>query len=467
MRLSFHGADREVTGSCHLLEAAGKRVLIDCGMLQGSRELDAENAAPFGFDPAAIDVLLLTHAHLDHCGRLPLLYRQGFRGEVIATAATRELARLVVMDAAHLQDEEAQRRARVSERHGGSRQPPQPPQPPLYRLADAVDCLELFKRTAEYGRPLAVAPGIAATYFDAGHILGSASIFVTVDEGAGSKSVLFSGDIGNSGRPLLPPPSTPPRADFVVMESTYGDRPHRGIEQSVAELLDVVTATFARGGNVVIPTFALERAQEILYVFHRGVAENRLPPGMKVFLDSPMAISAVDIFEHYPKNLQPPLAATIARGEDPFAVPNLRRTRDRAESMAINDVSGGAVIMAGSGMCTGGRIRHHLRHNLARPESSLVFVGYAGAGTPARAIIDGAKSIRLFGEVIPVRAGVHTLNGFSAHAGQPELVAWHAGIEGKRRTFIVHGEERAMTALAPLLRDTVVEIPQLDSAYAL
>ena len=464
MRLSFHGADREVTGSCHLLEAAGKRVLIDCGMLQGSRELDAENAAPFGFDPKTIDFLLLTHAHLDHCGRLPLLYRQGFRGEVIATAATHELARLVVMDAAHLQDEEAQHRARVRERRGGPRQPPQPP---LYRIVDAVNSLELFGRLAEYGRPLVIAPGIAAIYYDAGHILGSASILVSIDESGNRKTVLFSGDIGNSGRPLLPPPSTPAHADFLVMESTYGDRPHRAIDQSVAELLGVVTATFARGGNVVIPTFALERAQEILYVFHRGVAENKLPPSMKVFLDSPMAISAVDIFERYPKSLQPPIAAMIARGEDPFAVENLRRTRDRVDSMAINDVQHGAVIMAGSGMCTGGRIRHHLRYNLPRPESSVIFVGYAGAGTPARAIVDGAKTIRLFGEDIPVRAGVHTLNGFSAHAGQPELVAWHAAIQGKRRTFIVHGEERAMTALAPLLRDTTVEIPPLHAAYDL
>ena len=464
MRLSFHGADREVTGSCHLLEAAGKRVLIDCGMLQGSRELDAENAAPFGFDPKTIDFLLLTHAHLDHCGRLPLLYRQGFRGEVIATAATQELARLVVMDAAHLQDEEAQHRARANERRGGARSPPQPP---LYRIVDAVNSLELFGRVADYGKSLAVAQGIAATYYDAGHILGSASILVDAEDGAGRKSVLFSGDIGNRGRPLLPPPSTPAKADFVVMESTYGDRPHRDIDQSVTELLQVVTATFTRGGNVLIPTFALERAQEILYILHRGVAKNRLPPSMKVFLDSPMAISAVDIFEHYPNCLQPPIAAMIARGEDPFSVPELRRTRDRADSIAINDVKGGAVIMAGSGMCTGGRIRHHLRYNLARPEASLVFVGYAGAGTLARAIIDGAKIIRLFGEDIAVRASVHTLNGFSAHAGQPELVAWHAGIQGKQRTFIVHGEERAMAALAPLLRDTAVEIPRLHSAYEL
>ncbi|MDE1903234.1 MAG: MBL fold metallo-hydrolase [Alphaproteobacteria bacterium] len=463
MRLSFHGADRDVTGSCHLLEVAGKRVLIDCGMLQGSRELDAENAAPFGFDPKAVDVMLLTHAHLDHCGRLPLLYRQGFRGEVIATAATRELARLVIADAAHLQDEEMRRRARLNERHGGNRPAPTP----LYTLVDATDSIGLFKRAAEYGQPIAVAPGITATYYDAGHILGSASILVEADDGGTRKSVLFSGDIGNSGRPLLPPPSTPAQADYVLIESTYGDRAHRPIDQSIAELLQTIAATFARGGNVVIPTFALERAQEILYILHRAVAANQLPPSMKVFLDSPMAISAVDVFEHYLKNLQPPIVAMIKSGEDPFGLPGLRRTRDRADSMAINTVTGGAVIMAGSGMCTGGRIRHHLRHNLSRPEASVVFVGYAGAGTPARAIINGAKSIPLFGEDVPVRASVHTLNGFSAHADQPELVAWHAGIHGKRRTFIVHGEVPAMNALAPLLRDTTVEIPQLHSAYDL
>ncbi|MDE1931740.1 MAG: MBL fold metallo-hydrolase, partial [Alphaproteobacteria bacterium] len=419
--------------------------------------------APFGFDPKAVDVMLLTHAHLDHCGRLPLLYRQGFRGEVIATAATRELARLVIADAAHLQDEEMRRRTRLNERHGGNR----PASTPLYTLVDATDSIGLFKRAAEYGQPIAVAPGITATYYDAGHILGSASILVEADDGGTRKSVLFSGDIGNSGRPLLPPPSTPAQADYVLIESTYGDRAHRPIDQSIAELLQTIAATFARGGNVVIPTFALERAQEILYILHRAVAANQLPPSMKVFLDSPMAISAVDVFEHYLKNLQPPIVAKIKSGEDPFGLPGLRRTRDRADSMAINTVTGGAVIMAGSGMCTGGRIRYHLRQNLSRPEASVVFVGYAGAGTPARAIINGAKSIHLFGEDVPVRASVHTLNGFSAHADQPELVAWHAGIRGKRRTFVVHGEVPAMNALAPLLRDTTVEIPQLHSAYDL
>ena len=462
MRLSFHGADRDVTGSCHLLEVAGKRVLIDCGMLQGSRELDAENAAPFGFDPKAIDFMLLTHAHLDHCGRLPLLYRQGFRGEVIATAATRELARLVIADAAHLQDEEMRRRVRLNERHGGNRPAPTP----LYTLVDATDSIGLFKRGAEYGQPVAVAPGITATYYDAGHILGSASILVEADHGGTRKSVLFSGDIGNSGRPLLPPPSTPAQADYVLIESTYGDRTHRPIDQSVAELLQTIAATFARGGNVVIPTFALERAQEILYILHRAVAANQLPPSMKVFLDSPMAISAVDVFEHYLKNLQPPIVAMIKSGEDPFGLPGLHRTRDRADSMAINTVTGGAVIMAGSGMCTGGRIRHHLKHNLAHDDASIVFVGYQAAGTLGRQIVDSAREVRVLGEDIAVRARVYTINGFSAHADQAELLTWHRHTAAPR-TFLTHGEEATMGRFAAMLSRTKVEMPALGQSFEL
>ncbi|HZL59543.1 MAG TPA: MBL fold metallo-hydrolase [Stellaceae bacterium] len=467
MRLSFHGADRDVTGSCHLLEVAGKRVLIDCGMLQGSRELDEDNAKPFGFDAKSIDVLLLTHAHLDHCGRIPLLFKQGFHGEVIATAGTRELAKLVILDAAHLQDEDVRRHAHDTEHHAAPGISLRPPRPPLYSLVDATNSLGLFKRTAEYDKPVAVAPGITATYYNAGHILGSASILVEAQDAGQRKSVLFSGDIGNRGRPLLVPPVTPQQADFVVMESTYGDRAHRPIDQSIEELLRTITDTFAHGGNVVIPTFALERAQELLFFMKRGVADNRLPAKMPVFLDSPMAISADEIFARHPECLKPEIAAMIAGGDNPFAVPGLRCTRDRADSIAINAVKSGAVIMAGSGMATGGRVRHHLLHNLARPESSIIFVGYAASGTPARLIIDGAKKISLFGESVAVRAGIHTLNGFSAHADQPELVTWHDAIQGKRTTFIVHGEEKAMAALAPLLRNTKVEIPTLHSSYEL
>ncbi|MDE2260610.1 MAG: MBL fold metallo-hydrolase, partial [Betaproteobacteria bacterium] len=295
MHLSFHGADQEVTGSCHQVSCAGKNVLIDCGLYQGERELDELNAAPFGFDPASIDVVLLTHAHLDHCGRLPLLVKRGFRGEIITTAASRELARIVMLDSAHLQEEEAQYRARKNARRGKN-----VPTASLYTTLDALNTLDYFGRTATYDTPLDVAPGIRATFVDAGHILGSASIVLDLEEGGSHRQVVFSGDLGNAGSRLLRDPVVPPHADVVVMEATYGDRLHRSSADSVKELYDAINATFQRGGNVIIPTFALERTQELLFILREGREQGLLPHSLPVFLDSPMAISATEIFERHP-----------------------------------------------------------------------------------------------------------------------------------------------------------------------
>jgi len=462
LKLSFHGADRDVTGSCHMLECAGRRILIDCGMFQGSRALAEENAAPFDFEPSTIDYVLLTHAHLDHCGRLPLLVKRGFRGEIIATSATAELLRLVLLDAAHLQEEDAARAASHRRRHGED-----PPAAPLYATPDALKCLDCLGRAAEYEKPFEFAPGLRATFFDAGHILGSASILIEAHEGDRIRSILFSGDVGNTGRPLLGPPSAPARADFVVMESTYGDRLHRSIADSIEEFYTAIGDATARGGNILIPTFALERAQELLYVLHQGIESSRLAPALQVFLDSPMAISATEIFEHHLECLDPSTAAQIRQGHDPLALPNLHLTRQTADSIAINRISGGAIIMAGSGMCTGGRIRQHLRHNLWRKESAVIFVGFAASGTLARQIIDGAKHVRIFGEDVPVRSTVHTINGFSAHADQRELLAWRNGISGCQATFLVHGEESTMKALSDRLQSGRVEMPRAGEAFDL
>ncbi len=461
LQLSFHGADRGVTGSCHLLECAGKRILIDCGLYQGGRELEEENAEPFGFDPAGIDFVLLTHAHLDHCGRLPLLVKRGFRGEIVATAATRELARLVMLDAAHLQEEEARHRAH------GHHNKHAPAIAPLYSTLDAFAVLDYFGRVAAYEKPFELAPGIRVTFYDAGHILGSASIFLELEAHGRRRSVLFSGDLGNSGRPILRSPRTPARADVVVMETTYGDRLHKPFQPSVEEFYAVVDATFRRGGNVIIPTFALERAQELLYFLREAIDARRLPRATQVFLDSPMAISATEIFERHPECYEPAVAELFREGRDPFHVPGLHFTRETAESIAINRIAGGAIIMAGAGMCTGGRIKHHLQNNLAHAESSVVFVGYAAQGTLARKIIDGAKEVRIYGEDLPVRAQVHTINGFSAHADQAELLAWHRQAGTPPRTFLVHGEEQAMAELARLLAGTQVEMPELNQAFDL
>ena len=462
MKISFHGADRSVTGSCHLVECAGKRILIDCGQHQGSRELDDENVAPFGFDAAAIDYVLLTHAHLDHCGRLPLLAIRGFRGEVIMTSASRELARLVMLDAAHLQEQDVRFRARS----GGHDDASHDNNKPLYSTLDALNCLDYFGRTAVYDQVFEVSAGVHATFIDAGHILGSASIFLELEEQSHSTSVLFSGDLGNAGCLLLRNPSKPPHAENVVMETTYGDRLHKPLGPSIDEFYEAITETFKRGGNVIIPTFALERAQELLYYLREGVTQGHFAKTMQVYLDSPMAISATEIYRHHPECFEPATAKMLQEGHDPFALPGLHFTRQTAESVAINSVHGGAIIMAGSGMCTGGRVRHHLQHNIGREDSSVVFVGYAANGTLARRIIDGAKQVNIFGEDIPVRAHIYTINGFSAHADQAELLAWQ-GQTSAKRTFLVHGEDDAMRQFAAHLANTHIEMPEPNQVFEL
>ncbi len=461
MILSFHGAAQTVTGSCHLVQCGGRRILIDCGLFQGGHELAEENAADFGFDPASIDVVLLTHAHLDHCGRLPLLSRRGFRGEIIATAATLDLARLVILDSASLHLEDARRR----QRHAAHRSRHAKDEA-LYSMVDALDAIGRFGRPASYDQAIEIGPGIRATFFDAGHIAGSASILLEVHEGAEKRSILFSGDVGNDGRPLLRTPSIPRFADFVVMETTYGDRRHRDYAASVEELYQAIDATFARGGNVLIPTFALERTQEVLFALHQAVARGQFRRSLPVFLDSPMAASATEIYRKHPECFPADVARMLA-STDPFSLPMLRITPETSDSAAINRVSGGAIILAGSGMCTGGRIRHHLRHNLANPNASIVFVGFAARGTLARQIIDGARTVRILGEQVPVRAHVHTINGFSAHADQPELLRWRGGVHGVRRTFLVHGEAGAMNAFAGELADAAVVQPRLHEAFRL
>ncbi len=460
MNLSFHGADREVTGSCHLVECGGRRILVDCGMYQGGHELDEENRRPFGFDPATIDLLLLTHAHLDHCGRLPLLVKQGFRGRIITTAATHELAKLVLLDAASLQEKEAEWQSRKVARHGRRRKPAVEP---LYTVLDVLDTMDYFDGTAEYNRRIRLAEGIHATFFDAGHILGSASILLELEEEGRSHRLLFSGDLGYSDRVILRNPVTPPHADTVVMETTYGNRRHKALQPSIDELYLAVLDTFRKGGNVIIPTFALERAQEILFYLREGVEQGVLPASMQVFLDSPMAISATEIFRRHPECFDGETFTLFKNGQDPFWLPGLHFTRETAESMALNQVHGGAVIMAGSGMCTGGRIRHHLKHNLWRPESSVVFVGYAARGTLARRIIDGAKSVKIFGEEIPVAADIYTIGGFSAHADCDELYRWYRQTGDPGLTVLVHGEEEAMTAFARRLgKNARVLMPQTN-----
>ncbi len=437
-------------------------MLIDCGLDQGDPESAEVNAGDFGFDPASIDVLLLTHAHLDHCGRIPLLVKRGFRGEIIATAATRELARLVLLDSAHQQEQEAKSRAQSAERRGESAAAKEP----LYGMLDALAAFDRFGRIAAYDQPIDLANGVRVTFVNAGHILGSASIVLDLAEDDQRRRVVFSGDIGPTGRPLLSDAEPPENADVVVMETTYGDRLHRPLDQTVEEFYGAVSECFQRGGNVVIPTFALERAQEVLYYLREGVDRRRLAAAIQVYLDSPMAISATEVFKRHPEACAPEFAERLRRGDDPLQPPGLHLSRETADSIAINRVTGGAVILAGSGMCTGGRVLHHLRHNLGRPTSAIVFVGYAAQGTLARKIIDGAPQVTIGDDRIRVRARIHTINGFSAHADQAGLIAWRARTNAKR-TFLTHGEEAVMRAFAAKLDGAAVEMPTMGQSYAL
>lgn len=448
MKLSFHGAAGGVTGSCYLLDTGGKRILIDCGLFQGSDEDEAHNSGDFGFDPASVDILLLTHAHLDHCGRIPLLVKRGFTGEIIATAATRDLARLVLLDAARINEEDAARAARQLRRHG--EKAPEP----LYGVYDATRAFDRFGRIAEYDTRMEIGRNLDVRFAEAGHILGSAFLVIDAGDAEDRTRIVFSGDLGPFGRPILRDPALPPEADYVVMETTYGDRRHRGLKESVAELYEAIVETHRRGGNVIIPTFALERAQEILFHLAQGVRDRILSPHLPVFLDSPMAISATQIFRNHPECLKPELGEALRKGHDPFGLPGLKFTREIADSMALNRIEGGAIILAGSGMCTGGRVLHHLKHNLWRPESTIVFVGFAAEGTLARRIIDGEKTVKINGQVIGVRARTCTINGFSAHAGQDELLRWHAGAGSPKATFLVHGDAHGgMAAMEKLVAE--------------
>ncbi len=464
MKVSFHGADEGVTGSCHLLECAGKKILIDCGMYQGGHEIAEENAADFGFDPSEIDYLLLTHAHLDHCGRIPLLVKRGFVGEIITTAATVELSRLVMLDSAGLQEEEARYQERRAKRRGKKNKAVAEP---LYTTLDALNSLEYIGRRAHYDQPIEIAPGIRATFIDAGHILGSASIFLELEELGKQHRMLYSGDLGYSGRAILRNPATPPHVDTVVMETTYGDRLHKQLQPSIDELYDAINDTVGKGGNVIIPTFALERAQEILYYLREGVESGKLHHYINVFLDSPMAISATEIFRHHPECYDNATLHISKGGKDPFKLPGLHFTRETADSMAINNIDGGAVILAGSGMCTGGRVRHHLKHNLWNRNNAVIFVGYAAIGTLARKIIDGAKTVKIYGEEIKVRASIYTIGGFSAHADQAELLSWHQKTGNPARTFLVHGEEKSKAIFAKKLKGTKVVMPGLGESFEL
>jgi metallo-beta-lactamase family protein len=409
-------------------------------MFQGHDDMGHENSQPLGFDPKEISAVLLTHAHLDHCGRLPLLVKNGFRGPIISTPATRDLASIVMMDAAHILAEHALHQA-----HHGSKELP------LYTPTDVFDTLRLFQIPAEYGEKIPLSPGVEATFHDAGHILGSASVQIVERVGGLRTRTLFSGDLGSSGRSFLNPPAPPVDSDCVVMETTYGDRNHRSYADSVSELRAKISETFKRGGPVLIPTFALERTQELLYLFRNWDREGFFPADAKVFLDSPMAIRSTDVFERYSRDFSPEIRDMLDRHEDPFHFERLVMARSSDDSRRINSAKGPAIILAGSGMLSGGRMMYHIEREIDNPAASLIFVGYQGEGTLGRTLVDGARRVKIFGSERDVRIDMAMINGFSAHADQKDLLDWCRSMSVPGLAILVHGENRSMEGFRKVL----------------
>ena len=426
MKLTFLGAAHEVTGSRFLLEACGKQILVDYGMEQG---FDLYENTPLPVPAASIDCVFLTHAHIDHSGWLPLLYKKGFRGRIFTTEATEDLCAIMLMDSAHIQEMEAEWKTRKATRKG------EPPVEPAYTTRDAAEAIKLFT-PCKYMTTVDVCDGIAIRMIDVGHMLGSASIEVSVTEDGHTQTIVFSGDIGNQNQPLLRDPRYFTQADYVVMESTYGDRSHGEVPDFIGTLVNTLNTTFARGGNVVIPSFAVGRTQELLYFFRQIKQDGLITahPGFPVYIDSPLAIEATQVFkEHMYDYMDQATVALLKQGINPLSFEGLKVALTADESKLINEDPTPKVIISASGMCDAGRVRHHLKHNLWRPECTVLFVGYQSVGTLGRILQDGADEVKLFGETIGVRAEIHKLNGISGHADNRGLMKWIGAFTNKPR----------------------------------
>ena len=447
IRLKFLGAAQNVTGSRHLMEANGTRILVDCGLYQ-ERQLRARNWHPFLIPAESIDAVLLTHAQLDHCGFLPKLVREGFKGKIYCTAATAEIAKIILLDSAHLQEEDAEYKRRRHEREG--RKGPYP-EVPLYTTADAEACFPLFS-PVRYREAIQVGEGVEATFYDAGHILGSSVIRAKVRQDGQERIILFSGDIGRPDRPIVCDPTVFDKADYVLIESTYGNRVHKDTEDIKKLIGNVINSTKKAGGNIIIPSFALERSQEVLYYINELLLENIIPRLM-VFLDSPMAARVTKVFQHHPELFDEEMTEFVKQHESPFNLPGLKVVSSSGESKTINHIKGTVIVIAGSGMCTGGRIKHHLVNNITRPESTIMFVGYQAVGTLGRQIVDGARKVRILGQKYKVKAKVVRIQGFSAHADRDELLNWLRELQtAPRGVFVVHGEAESAKAFGNYVR---------------
>jgi metallo-beta-lactamase family protein len=457
--IQFLGAARAVTGSCHFVRAGKHRILLDCGQIQGSREDEARNREPFPVRAADVDAVVLSHAHIDHSGRLPLLMREGFAGPIYTHAATHALCEIMLRDAAYLHEKDAAWENRKRERRGEALVEP------LFTQDDAGRVMHQFEGV-DYDERREVLPGVTIRFRDAGHILGSAIVELWLTEAGRTTKVVFSGDLGYRDAPLMPDPMTISEADVVLMESTYGDRLHRSFDDTLTELREVFTTARASRGNIVIPAFAVGRTQDLLYLLATHYDEWAIGD-WHVYLDSPMAIRATEVYSRF-RNLY---GAPLFRSDEPIpALRKFRMSHSSAESMAINEIRSGAIIIAGSGMCSGGRVMHHLKHNVWRPECHVVIVGFQAYGTTGRKLVDGAEYIHLWGEQIRVNATIHTVGGLSAHADRDGLLDWFAGFGGKPDVYLVHGEERAQQHLRRRLEERFgvqVSIPELHERATL
>ena len=410
MEIQFVGATKEVTGSCHLLKVGGHKILLDCGLIQGRRKDEARNREPFPFNPGEIDAVVLSHAHIDHSGRIPLLVKAGFKGPVYTQKASRDLCRIMLKDSGYLQEKDAEWDNRKRERKGLSLVEP------LYTLDDAQVAMHQFKGI-DYNVKKKILPGIMLRFRDAGHILGSAIVELWLEENGVKRKIVFSGDLGNAGEPILRDPTMIDEADLVLMESTYGDRLHRSREATWEEIHEIASTIKNKSGNILIPAFAVGRSQGIIYTFGKNYLDWELDR-WEVFLDSPMAIEATEVYVRHSDLYDEEASELWRHAKEKPLLPNLRLTRTANQSMRLNKIHSGAIIIAGSGMCTGGRIRHHLKHNIWRSDCHVIIVGFQARGTTGRALVDGADSIKLWGETIRVAAKIHTVGGLSAHADQ-------------------------------------------------
>ncbi|MGD2095285.1 MAG: MBL fold metallo-hydrolase [Phycisphaerales bacterium] len=448
MKLKFLGAAQNVTGSRHLLEVDGTRILVDCGLYQ-ERQFKSRNWEPFEVPPNSIDAVLLTHAHLDHCGLLPKLVKEGFKGKIYGTTATAEIAKIILLDSAHLQEEDAEYKRKRHEKEG--RKGPHPYEP-LYTTEDVEVCCPMFSHV-KYKKPIQIGNSVEATFYDAGHVLGSSIIKVNVNRNGEYRTILFSGDMGRPDRPIVHDPTSFEQADYILVESTYGDRVHQGKEDTKKAIAEVINETKKAGGNIIIPSFALERSQEVLYYINELMLENKIPHLM-VFLDSPMASKITKVFQKHKELYDEEMAEHIRNNESPFNFPELKMTGTTDESKALNNISGTSIIIAGSGMCTGGRVKHHLVNNISDPKNTIMFVGYQAIGTLGRSIVDGNKEVRILGQKRQVKAQVVKVNGFSAHADRDELFNWLNGFKKPpRRLFIVHGESEGAHNFADYIKE--------------